>query len=470
MSAITQSKTRYIVEDFAEEIRRRKVATAKPSKAVINFRNEVADNFERDIVQVPIDLLRFRKDNGRIASDLLDYEHTYGVLDEADDESQKQLREFLRKKDPEKTAILRKNIIHAGQREPAIVTCDGFLINGNRRKMVMDQLCKEYPEEKKYAYMKVVILPGVQDEGGPPTLIEIEKLENRYQLQSEGKSEYYGFDRALSIQRKIRIGLPLKDQIRDDPQYAGASSAQIDKAIKDIEKHYLQPLACVDRYLKQFQREKQYHTVSTGMGDPHGRWQAFIDYSNTYHTKFSNQNYLIENGIDEDVIGEIEEAAFDIVRLRAVPDMPKVHTIMRNLHKYCSTREGRKELLSIPEKVEPMLPREEHFEDSEMQKPLSREVVDEKWAAKFREPIIFHLKRAAKIYETRKEKETPIELLEAALKKLTHADMDLGNIMTADYKRARELAVEIQKEANAIEKQIYEQQKNLRKLVATKKR
>src|SRR5690625_2718548 len=255
MPTITQPKTREIVEDFAAEIKKRAVKTARPSRTVINFRNERADNFEREIVQVPIDLLRFRKDNGRIASDLLDYEHTGGPLNESDDRAQAKLREFLRGKDPEKTNVLRKNIIHAGQQEPAIITCDGFLINGNRRKIVMDDLHKHTPQEEKYHFMKIVILPGFGDVGGPPTLLEIEKLENRYQLQSEEKSEYYGFDRALSIKRKIDIGLTLKEQLRDDPQYAEASDKQIDQAIKVTEKDYLQPLKCVDRYLKQFQRE-----------------------------------------------------------------------------------------------------------------------------------------------------------------------------------------------------------------------
>jgi len=83
--------------------------------------------------------------------------------------------------------------------------------------------------------MKVVILPGKDStkEGGPPTLLEIEKIENRYQLQSDGKSEYYGFDRALSIKRKIQIGLSLEDQLRDDPRYAEATDAQLDKAVKN---------------------------------------------------------------------------------------------------------------------------------------------------------------------------------------------------------------------------------------------
>ena len=51
MPAITQSKTREIISDFADEIAKRKRKTAKPSKIVINFRSELLDNFERDILR-----------------------------------------------------------------------------------------------------------------------------------------------------------------------------------------------------------------------------------------------------------------------------------------------------------------------------------------------------------------------------------------------------------------------------------
>ena len=249
MHAITQPAVREIVDDFAEAIRIRLERTAKPSKIVINFRNDRKDNVERDVVKVPIGLLRFRKNNGRISSDLLDYENTNGFLDERTKETQKLLGSFLERQDPEQNEILKKLILHDGQTDPAIITCDGFLINGNRRKMVMERLPPDYSDPEKFTSMRVVILPGEKDEGGPPTLLEIEKLENRYQLQSEGKAEYYGFNTALSIRRKMKIGLSLRDQINDDPQYAGSTPAQVEKAIKDIEKNYLMPLDCVDRYL-----------------------------------------------------------------------------------------------------------------------------------------------------------------------------------------------------------------------------
>ena len=356
MPSITKPSSREIIDDFAQEVREKRLKTVKPSKEVINFRTEVTDGSERDVWRVPIEILRYRKDNGRIASDVLDYERNVGVLDEKDENAQEQIRQFLEEKDPERTTVLKKSMMHAGQQEPAIITCDGFLINGNRRKMVMEKLRHEFPNEDNFKFMKAVILPGKGDEGGPPTLLEIEQIENRYQLQSDGKSEYYGFDRALSIKRKIDLGFSLKDQLHDDPRFAKVTQSELEKAVKGCDKDFLQPLACVDRYLKQFGREGLYRTISTGMSDSEGRWQAFIDYSNTYARYFRSQKHLIEYSIEEDEIGEIEEAAFDVIRLRTIPDMPKVHVIMRNLPKYCRTNEGKKAIKKIADEVEPILP------------------------------------------------------------------------------------------------------------------
>ena len=94
MTVRTVSKTREIIDDFAAEIKRRMRSSARPSKAVIHFRAEDIEGTERDIVKVPIELLRFRKDNGRIASDVYDYEHTRGSLDESSEEGQKNYQGF----------------------------------------------------------------------------------------------------------------------------------------------------------------------------------------------------------------------------------------------------------------------------------------------------------------------------------------------------------------------------------------
>lgn len=459
---MTKQITREIIDDFAEEIHVKRSPGPKPSKMVINFRTEMQDGVERDVVRVPIEILRYRKENGRIASDVKDYESNVGVLDENNEQAQKVIEEFLKEKDPEKTSVLKSTLAHIGQQEPAIITCDGFLVNGNRRKMVMEQLRREFPEDDRYTYMKVVVLPGKGDEGGPPTLLEIEKLENRYQLQSDGKADYYGFDRALSIKRKIEMGLSLEEQLRDDPLYARATKAELAKAVKDYQENYLEPLECVDRYLRQFKRAGQYRTVSTGMGDPEGRWQAFIDYSNTYRRSLCNPKKRIELDIEEDIIGAIEAAAFDIIRIRTIPEEPKVHNIMRNLAKYCSTKDGKRAILKIADKVDPILPRHELVD--EHNEPLSPAEVDAKWIANNQEEIIYNVKKAIKNFGQKKEKETPIGLLEAALKKLNHDDMDLSTIALVDTQKARGILRDIQDRADELDTELFEFEKKLKKL------
>lgn len=460
MPQMTKQIAREIIDDFAKEIKDKQTKGPKPAKTVINFRTEMHDGFEREVVRVPIEILRYRKDNGRIASDVKDYENNIGVLDERSELAQTLIEEFLKEKDPEKTAVLKSTLAHIGQQDPAIITCDGFLVNGNRRKMVMQQLHQDSPNDESYMYMKVVVLPGKGDEGGPPTLLEIEKLENRYQLQSDGKAEYYGFDRALSIKRKIEMGLSLEEQLRDDPLYARATKAELDKAIKKYKEDYLEPLECIDRYLKQFKREGQYRTISGGRGDPEGRWQAFIDYSNTYKKILCNPKRLLELDIEEDNIGEIEEAAFDIIRLRTIPEESKVHYIMRDLAKYCSTKAGKRAIVKIAEKVDPVLPRNELMDENG--EPLSPNEVDAKWITKNQEEIIYNVKNAKKSYSQIKEKETPIGLLEAALKKLNHDDVDLSKIALSDIQKARGIISDIQDRAVELNKELYrfEKQRN----------
>ncbi|MGB2990573.1 MAG: hypothetical protein WBC98_11515, partial [Candidatus Zixiibacteriota bacterium] len=71
MERITKPNVREIIEDFAREISSRQTRGPRPTKAVIDFRNERRDGKERDVLYVPIELLRYRKDNGRISSDVL---------------------------------------------------------------------------------------------------------------------------------------------------------------------------------------------------------------------------------------------------------------------------------------------------------------------------------------------------------------------------------------------------------------
>ena len=453
-----KNKARVIIDDFAKEIDKAKQRGNKPAKAVIDFRNERADGVEREIFHVPIELLRYRKDNGRICSDVKSYEKYYGTLDEKSKKAQQIIRDFLKAKDPEKTDELMRSIRHSKQREPAIITCDGFLINGNRRKMVLDDL-----SEENFKTMKVVILPGNDDDGGPPTLLEIEKIENRYQLQSDGKAEYSNFDKALSIKRKLDLGMTLKELLKDDSVYAGCSEKELTKAIKKTEDEYLNPLECIDRYLEQLRRPEIYDCIATGKGDREGRWQAFLDYYNHVYKQLEDDKKRLRLGIQEDEIGDIEEISFKIIRKREFPDLPKVHKIMRDLPKWLQNKESKKELLKL-KKIEIDLPRNECIEEDGEE--CDERKKDKIWGSKHATDIIRQVKKAKDYFEHKKERETPLTLLEAALKKLQHEDMVPEALNIKDFPKAMRLTKDIQKEGSDLESAFYHYGKEAKKLKA----
>ncbi|MDD5464901.1 MAG: hypothetical protein PHP73_00940 [Candidatus Omnitrophica bacterium] len=465
MAKLTKPIVREIIDDFVQEIERRKTKGPKPSKEVINFRNELKTGFERDVWLVPAELLLYRKDNGRIASDVLNYEKNFGKLDEKTEEGQKIIRKFLEDKDEEKTKELMQSVKHEGQREPAIITCDGFLINGNRRKMVLEKLHGQAHD----IYMKVVILPGKDDQGGSPSQLEIEQIENRYQLQSDGKAEYYAFDRALSIKRKMALGMSLEDQLKDDPVFAGLDDKKFKKAVRDHYDEYLKPLECIDRYLALLGREELYGTISTGMGDREGRWQAFLDYYNFVYKKLEDAKQRMELGVEDKEVGKIESVAFKIIRLRGIEgisDMSKVHQVMRKLGHWLKNRDAKKELMALAN-IGFELPKNECCDKDGNEYEM--DMIDRLWCNKNRSEIIRRVKKAKFLRDNDNEREITIILLEKALEILNDDSLDPETVPFDSYLNAMKSARDIGARAKEIEAEFYHLQKKNNEFLKNKK-
>lgn len=461
MNQLTISKTREIIDDFAEQIQKRRREGKPPKNTVINFRDDRAVGRESPIWDVPIELLRYRKDNGRISSDILTYEKHSGTLDEKSKKAQGIIRKFLMQKDSEKTEQLKRSIQHSGQDQPAIITCDGFLVNGNRRKMVMEELFEPGASD---AVMKVVILPGKGEEGGPPTLLEIEEIENRYQLQSEHKAEYSNFDRALSIRRKEELGMSLERQLRDDSTYAGLPEKEFKKAVKEYRDIYLNPLECIDTYLNYLGRDGLYNTIATGIGDREGRWQAFFDYYNSVYKKITDEKKRAKLGIREEEMGKVEEVAFKIIRQREIPGLPgitKVHQVMRQLPKLLENKESKKELFKVLD-IDLNLPNEERFDENGQE--YDERQIDRFWSEKNRTEMTRQVKKAIDCFDYKKGQEKPLDLLERALSNLRHEDMKPDYLNPGQIPKAMGLSRKIQKRANEIEDELYHYQKKVKKL------
>ena len=155
----------------------------------IHYSDWKQHNKVSQIYNLPIEFCFFRKDNGRIKSEVLSHEKEKGlIINEKDEETQELLHKFLSKSDDKQNTQLKKYLQEEGQTEPAIITADGFLVNGNRRKMALSELY-ETTGQPQFKKIKVCILPGT-NEPERPTPWSLALLENRLQARQEGKSEY----------------------------------------------------------------------------------------------------------------------------------------------------------------------------------------------------------------------------------------------------------------------------------------
>ncbi|MDT0676472.1 hypothetical protein [Autumnicola musiva] len=434
-------------------------ATA-PSSDVIDFRNELKERFPRDVKSIPTKYLRFRKNNGRIIADVESYEKENNVvLNEEDDSTQEKLREFLLNNDKEKNEELKRSLSQKGQQRPAIITCDGFLINGNRRKMALEELYNSKNQNSQYEMMRVIILPEEVTE------LEIQRIENRYQLQSEGKSEYQGLNRAIKFKRNIENGFTLAAQLRDDPNYHELSDRDFKKQVKKFEKDFIKPLECVDKYLNTFERDGMYNTISENAKDREGRWQAFIDYSNFKTGTLENERKTTQLKIKENEKGRIENAVFKIIRKRSLSvkgtDLGKVHEFVRKVPKYLANDEAKKLILEIADVPED-IPEELKYDKSGNK--LSEREIDEKWGANNREKILGNLIKAYGHLSNQEQRDKPLELLEDALKKLQHDNLKIENMGIDYYGKALDLTKNIIEEAEKIHKAIDDARYKMKKL------
>lgn len=437
------------LKNIIDQVKRKASA---PSTDVIDFRDELRERYQRDIMQVPTKHLRFRKNNGRIIADVESYELEHNCkLNEETEETQKILKGFLINNDKERNEELKRLLTQKGQQRPAIATCDGFLINGNRRKMALEELYQSKNQDTRFEYMRVILLPHDVSE------LEIQQIENRYQLQNEGKSEYQGLNRAIKYMRNIQNGFSLEAQLKDDPNYYGLSSAAFNKKVKEFEKNFINPLKCIDRYLGALGRERMYTTITESAGDREGRWQAFVDYSNVYNGILTNPSKLAQLQIEESDIGLLETAIFKLIRKRnlntSTTESPvgKLHEFIRKLPKYLANANATESILRIAD-VPDDIPEKAKY-DKQGKRHTEREI-DSKWGALNENGVLGPLLNAKRELNNQEARDKPLELLEDALKKLKHPNLEVKNMGAEYYEQGMKLAQDISEKSDEIYKTI----------------
>ena len=148
------------------------------------------------VYEVPTELLRFNYVNGRIGTEVREFEVISGAnLDQLPiDEINDMIHNWIWKKSEGENKKTLRDIRDKRQIIPGVITRDGIVVDGNRRFMIARKL----NEEGLNRQFLTVILDDTYEDGGDNEL-QIKKLETEIQLGQDEKVKYGAIEPYIKI-------------------------------------------------------------------------------------------------------------------------------------------------------------------------------------------------------------------------------------------------------------------------------
>ena len=201
----------------------------------------------KPVYKVPIKILSFNFENGRIASEKITLESKRGnKLDDEDEKDQELVGEILLNSQwyGKKATEQLKASLAIEQQEPAIATWDGILLNGNRRAACLNSLFKDNGKPQ-YKLIDIVVLPQV----GVDDLLD---LENRLQLAKDFREKYGPVNERIRLRYlKEKRKFSMKQIINS--VRGNWSEKKINEMIEEIN--------LIDEFLKTAKKPNQYDEI-----------------------------------------------------------------------------------------------------------------------------------------------------------------------------------------------------------------
>lgn len=197
------------------------------------------------IYRFQLEDLAYNKANGRIKAEILEKEAELGrLLNQFDDADKRIIREMLLSIRRDENDKIKEDLRKNTQIFPGIITVDGVVINGNRRKALLEELFEETNDEK-YRYLDVHILPS------DITKSELWLIEAGIQLSAPQQLDYSPVNHLLKLREGVNSGLTV-------PQMAsriyGVSEEQLGGDLRRLD--------LIDEYLADFLgKEGKYYLV-----------------------------------------------------------------------------------------------------------------------------------------------------------------------------------------------------------------
>lgn len=249
--------------------------------------------------EIPIDLLVFNVENGRIASMVKSFEREHSSLDPERMADAQQIAQFLFDSNEIANEKTKKSIAENGQLETGIITSDGVIVDGNRRASLMLSILhddKNYSpaEHERCEKFRAVVLPEDANEK------EILRLETTYQMGADEKVGYNPIEKYLHARDMVNKGFTLGEIA----EYMALGSATKVQELLDV-------MELIDDYLDYYEYTGIYTRLPRGFEDD------MIKLNHTLKRIQSGRISWIPSDRIVEVQNDLKCICFDFIRLNA---------------------------------------------------------------------------------------------------------------------------------------------------------
>jgi len=401
------------------------------------------------IYSLPLDILYFNKANGRIRAEIIEKEAELGrEFDHWSKVDQEEIKKILLSMNVAENEKIKEDLIKNTQSTPGIIACDGVVINGNRRKALLEEISKNAGYEK-YKYLDVQVLPtGI-------TKDELWLIEAGLQMSAPQQLNYTPINNLLKLREGVFSGLS-EEQIAS--RLYGVTELEI--------KNDLDRLKLIDEYLKDFIGKEGKYYLADGLNEHFIDLQSILNWAQRPR---GNKKIIWEDGPTESDINELKLVGFYYIRMK-LPHL-RIRGLSDHFAIESSWKEQRKvldidiELTEEEKKAGGILVETEVVEENEEEEIIVKDVVNpilttaEEIDVQEEQTWINSRKNNLKvIYEDSKEQEQiiknqekPFELAKKALKNIRgivinnkseidpKLDSTLGSIINETNKKRKTL-------------------------------
>lgn len=251
------------------------------------------------IFEVPAELLRFNYVNGRIGTEVKEFERLKGEsLDQLPiEEVNETIHNWIWKKSENENKKTLSDIRDKRQIVPGVITRDGIVVDGNRRFMITRKLNQEGLNRQ----FLTVILEDTYEDGGDQEL-QIKKLETEIQLGQDEKVKYGAIEPYIKIMDFVDNYIDVESPRMD---YLELSRLMGIKSVKEVEKKYR-----VGKVMMEYLEYIEFPDMFSRLGNTE---DLFINLEKTYGL-YKAQKGAAGWQFDENDIENYKTCGFEIIR------------------------------------------------------------------------------------------------------------------------------------------------------------